>query len=327
MNNTASRYSLFSNPAFLLMVLIASWISAGFVPYAGNESHWIPALISVTDISQLSEMWSMYIATGLLIFNAFSLYVIGLKRLNTGKNKFLLPVIYLIFVLVSPSVLYFSGSSAAASLVLWSLYFITTSKQSDLHFFISGFLASIAALFEPALVLLEFLIIGFALKSRGISARSLVMMFSSMMIPFLFMLSVRYLLYQDAAIFTELFAEAVLSADPMQIGLQSFADLVLYLALFVVLLSAVWHIAEKRGRFKIEKARTLTRFVLMLMLMLLIIMLFPGKMSSFAPVISIPAAVLMNEYLLNYEKSNKHKIQWIILLALMLVARLSEIIR
>ncbi|MDD4057426.1 MAG: DUF6427 family protein [Bacteroidales bacterium] len=326
MNSRGSRYSFFTAPATLLILLLAFWISAGFVPNITIEEDWVPALISFTDISQLGHRWSIYFGTFFLLLNSFSLYVIGLKSLYTGRNKFLIPLIYLLFVLVSPSSLYFSGTSVASLLLLWSLYFSITSKQSNLHFFISGFLASNAILFEPSLTLLVFLIMAFAFSSRGLSARSLVMMLSSILIPFLFTLSIRYLLFEDATLFAELFYEKITSVSPFQIGLQSFADLVLYIALFVVLLSAVWHIAEQRGRYKIEKSRTMTRFVLMLIVLLLIIVLFPNKMTAYAPIIAIPAAVLMNEYLLNYDKSNKHKIQWIILLTLMLVARISEII-
>ncbi|MDX9781399.1 MAG: DUF6427 family protein [Bacteroidales bacterium] len=326
MNSKGSRYSFFTSPATLVVLLLLSWISAGFVPHLKVEEDWIPALISFLDISTIRERWSMYISTFFLVCNAVSLYVIGLKSLSTGKNKFLLPLIYLLFVLISPSSLYFTGTSVSSLLMLWSLYFSTTSKQSDLHFFISGFLASVAALFEPTLALLVLLIMAFAFSSRGVSARSLVMMLASVLIPFVFVLSVRYILFDDALLFAELFLNTVTTFYPLQTGLQNFPDIVLYIALFVVLLSAFWYVFQERGRYKIEKARTMTRFILMILVMLSIILMFPQNMTHFAPVISIPASVLMNEYLINYEKSNKHKIQWIILLTLMLVARISEII-
>ena len=326
MNNRSSRYSFFINPVTLFILLLVSWISAGFVPHIKAEDNWIPALTSFTDISNLGERWSMYISTLLLICNAISIYAIGLKSMATGKNKFLLPLIYLLFVLISPSALYFSGSSVSSLLILWSLYFSNKSKQSDLHFFISGFLSALAILFEPTLALLVILIMFFAFSTRGVTARSVVMMSASVLIPFIFVLSVRYILYDDAVLFSDLFIDAVTAAYPLQFALQNFSDLVLYLALFITLLSAVWYIAEQRGRYKIEKAKIMTRFILMLLIVLAIILLYPINMTYYASVISIPVAVIMNEYLINYEKSNKHKIQWIILLTLMLVARISEII-
>lgn len=327
MNKRGKRYSVILNPAVLLVLLIASWISAGFisVPYTGGE--WIPAVISFADISQMGESLSRYIATMLLIANAISLYAIGLKRLTTGANKFLLPVIYLLFVMISPASLKFSGAAAAAPLVLWSLYFSVSSKQSDLHFFISGFLASIAALFEPTLGLLVLLAVSMAFYSRGVNARSLVMMLTSVFLPLIFVISIRHLLFDDALLFAELYFEEFINISPLEFTIKSFADLVLYVAISIVLISAIWHIFQKMRGYKIEKARAISRFTLMLLTIIIVVFLFPVNSLSIAPVISIPVSVVINEYLLNYDKSNKHKIQWIILLALMLVARISEIIR
>lgn len=327
MDTRGKRDSLILNPMMLVVLLLASWVSAGFVSLPPSLGEWIPAIISFTDISQMGTSLSKSIATMLLVINALSLYSIGLRSLSTGANKFLLPLIYLLFVLISPASLRFSGASAAAPIMLWSIYFSISPKQSDLHFFISGFLASLAALFEPSLALIILLVLLLAFSSRGVNIRSFITLLSSVILPFSFILTIRYVLFNDALLFAELYLNEFINISPLDFSINSFADIVLFAALIVVLISSLWYIAQKRGNYKINKSRAVNRFSLLLGAIVVVLVLFPDNTSSMAPVVAIPVSVVINEYLLNYEKSNKHKVQWAILLSLMLVARISEIIR
>jgi len=103
-----------ANPLFLGLLLILLFLSALYSTDKSFTSEWIPILISFFDTSFYTREISIILS-----------------------SLFILPLLFLIFVFISPESIYFSGSSFAAPLFLWSIYFTIQSKKSDLNCFIS----------------------------------------------------------------------------------------------------------------------------------------------------------------------------------------------
>lgn len=323
---TPGKYNFSTNPLLLSGLLLVSYYAAFRTSGHASNAEWIPALISFVDTESVTPRLSFILSTFFLAVNAISLYIIGLKLLGTGKNKFLLPVIYLIFALVSPKVLIFSGSSAAALFVLWSLYFTISAKQSDLHFFVSGFLISVATLFEPQLTFIVPLIISYSMMTKGAGARSAVLMLFAVAIPWLFMLSLRYIFFQDATLFAQLFADELTGISLFRFSLESVADFALILFFVIISFSSVAFIMGQRNHYKILKAMAYTRFILLLLFLVLMLFIYPHTRGTLSSLIAMPVSLVVNEYMLNYTKSNKHQIQFLILLILILVAGISNLL-
>jgi len=323
---TPGKYNFSTNPLLLSGLLLVSYYAAFRISGHASNAEWIPALISFVDAESVTPRLSLFLSTFFLAANAISLYIIGLKLLGTGKNKFLLPVIYLIFALVSPKVLIFSGSSAAALFVLWSLYFTISAKQSDLHFFVSGFLISVATLFEPQLTFIVPLIISYSMMTKGAGARSAVLMLFAVAIPWLFMLSLRYIFFQDATLFAQLFADELTGISLFRFSLESVADFALMLFFVIISFSSVAFIMGQRNHYKILKSMAYTRFIILLLFLVLMLFIYPHTRGTLSSLIAMPVAIVVNEYMLNYTKSNKHQIQFIILLILILVAGISNLL-
>lgn len=323
MTNPA-KYNFSTNPLLLSGLLLVLYYAAVRISGDASYNEWIPALISFVDAESVTPRFSLFLSTIFLFINALSLYAIGLKLLGTGKNKFLLPVIYLIFALVSPRVLIFSGSSAAALFVLWSLYFTISAKQSDLHFFVSGFLISLATLFEPQLTFILPLIIVYSMMTKGAGARSAVLMLFAVAIPWIFMLSLRYIFFQDATLFAQLFADELTGISLFRFSLESVADFALMLFFIIISISSVAFIMGQRTHYKILKSMAYTRFIILLLFLVLMLFIYPHTRGTLSSLIAMPVAIVVNEYMLNYTKSNKHQIQFIILLILILVAGISN---
>ena len=323
---TPGKYNFSTNPLLLSGLLLVSYFAAFRISGNGSTVEWIPALISFVDAESVTPRLSLLLSTFFLAVNALSLYIIGLKLLGTGKNKFLLPVIYLIFALVSPKVLIFSGSSAAALFVLWSLYFTISAKQGDLQFFVSGFLISVATLFEPQLTFIVPLIIIYSMMTNGAGARSAVLMLFAVAIPWIFMLSLRYLFFQDATLFAQLFADELTGISLFRFSLESVADFALMLFFVIISFSSVAFIMGQRNHYKILKSMAYTRFIILLLFLVLMLFIYPHTRGTLSSLIAMPVAVVVNEYMLNYTKSNKHQIQFIILLILILVAIVSNLL-
>jgi hypothetical protein len=319
-------YNFVANPLFLGLILVLLYLSALYAPDKSFTSEWIPILISFFDTSFYTREISIILSSLAIGFTAISLYFIGLNLLGTGKNKFILPLLFLIFVYMSPESIYFSGSSFAAPLFLWSIYFTIQSKKSDLNCFIAGFLISLSLLFDPHTAILIPLVLYYIFISRGFSLRNAVYIITSILIPFVFLFSLRYILFQDATLFAELLISELIKISTFEFTLESVSESTIIAAFTVILLSAAAHILSERGRYGIIKSIAYTRFIMLLFFCVLVLVLYPGAEGSLSTIIAVPASVVASEYLVNYEKSNKHHIQFLILIMLVIVNRIADFI-
>ncbi|OFY39690.1 MAG: hypothetical protein A2X18_09780 [Bacteroidetes bacterium GWF2_40_14] len=316
------RYEFVTSPLFLGLFLVLYFVSALYLPVENSE-RWIPALIGFVDLESLPPDLSITLGTIFIILTSISLYVFNERNLMIGQRGILFPIVYLIFSITTPKSIFFSGVSVASLFVVWSLYYTMFSKKGDMELFISGFLISIAALFDPHVTLLFPLIIFFALRSAVVTPRAVAIVAGSLVIPFAFMLSFRYLFFQDALFFIEIFISDLTSIDYPSLRLMSVSDIIVTLSLFLYLMFAVSYALNNMNRYKILKSHSFSRFISLLLLCVLIVLFYPQSGEGLTQIIAIPVSVLVLEYVSSPEKPSKKKVGFLLVLIFLVINRIS----
>ncbi len=316
------KYDFVTSPIFLGLFLVLYFVSATFLPVENSE-RWIPALIGFVDLESITPTLSITLATVFIILTSISLYIFNERNLMIGQRGILFPIVYLIFSITTPKSIFFSGVSVASLFVVWSLYYTIFSKKGDMELFVSGFLISLAALFDPHVTLLFPLIVFFALRSAVVTPRAVAIVAGSLIIPFAFMLSFRYLFFQDALFFVEIFVSDLASIDYPSLSLMSVSDIIVTLSLFLYLMFAVSYALNNMNRYKILKSHSFSRFISLLLFCVLIVLFYPQSGEGLTQIIAIPVSVLVLEYVSSSEKPSKKKVGFLLVLIFLVINRIS----
>ncbi len=316
------KYLFITSPILLGVIMVLFYISALYLPYENSE-RWIPALIGIVDFDSISKQLSVILATIFLLLSTISLYSFNVQNMMIGRSFFLLPIIYLIFSLSTPSTLYFSGVSVASLFVIWSVYYSIFSKRGDKDLFISGFLISVAALFDPHIILLIPLIIFYSLRSSVVSLRTITIVIASIIIPFAFMFSFRYLFFQDAIFFGEIYLTDLSAIKYPSISLRNIAEIILALFFVIYISLAILNAVRNINRYKILKSNSFSRFISMLIFTGLIILLYPESGEGLIQIFSIPASVIVVEYISATEKPARKRAGYLLILIFLAMSRIA----
>ncbi len=319
------KYIFVTSPVFLGIFLMLLYISALYIPVENNE-RWIPALIGFLDFESISKSVSIIIASVFLISTAISLFIFNERNLMIGHRGIMLPVIYLIFAVASPKTLYFSGISVASLFVVWSLYYSLFSRKGDKEMFIAGFLIAVAALFDPHVTLLMPLIIFYSLRSSVLTARGVAVMIGSVMVPFIFMFSFRYLFFDDALFFGEIYLTDLKDICYPRIGLKNVADIVLALTTSIYLVFAISNSLSNINRYKILKSNSFSRFISWIVFSALIMVFYPKSGEAFIQILAIPGSVLVAEYITQTEKPTRKRVGFLLVLIFLSISRIASLI-
>jgi len=316
------KYNFVTSPIFLGLFFIFYFISAIYLPVENSE-RWIPALIGFVDLESISRSLSITLATVFILLTSISLYIFNERNLMIGQRGILFPIVYLIFAITTPKSIFFSGVSVASLFIVWSLYYSIFSKKGDTELFISGFLISLAALFDPHVTLLFPLIVFFALRSAVVTPRAVAIVAGSIIIPLAFMLAFRYLFFQDALFFVEIFINDLTSIDYPSLSLMSVSDIIVTLSLFLYLMFAVSYALNNMNRYKILKSHSFSRFISLLLLCILIVLFYPQSGEGLTQIIAIPVSVIVLEYVSSSEKPSKKKVGFLLVLIFLVINRIS----
>jgi len=319
------KYQFVTSSFFLGIFIILYYISALFIPVENSE-RWIPALIGFLDFESLTKFVSICLGTIFMVFTAISLYFFNERNLLIGKSGVLLPVVYLIFALSTPKTIYFSGVSVASLFVVWSIYYSLFTRKGDKELFISGFLISLAALFDPHITLLIPFILFYSLRFAGVTPRSVAVILGSILVPFAFMFSIRYLFFEDALFFGDIYLTDLKSIYYPSLSLKNVADIVLTLSLFIYLCFAISYALKNINRYKILKSNSFSRFISMLIFTSFIVFFYPQSGEGLTQIIVIPVSALVVEYISSTEKPTRKRIGYLLILIFLSISRVASFI-
>ena len=202
---------------------------------------------------------------------------------------------------MNPSVILFSGTSVALFLVICSFYFMIRKRRSSA--FIAPFFASLASLFYPYIFFGIILCVIYILISQKVTFRVLVTAVMGMLSPYLFVFSLRYILFEDIQLYLELFRSEILNFSLLKITAASVPEMLQIPLLAIVVLGSVRVVLRSIRYYKKEESSTLSRMMIILLLMVWVVVVYPVAYNSFMPFIAFPVSFLMCEYIKSIESS------------------------
>lgn len=314
------KYSFAISIPYLILLFAFMSATAWILP-AQNIHRWIPVLAGFVDIEDIPLLDSHIIAAVFLIITAVSLYAFNERYIMTGRVSLTLPLVFLILALSSPLSLIFSGTSVATLFLMWSLYTTLTLKKNDQNSFLSVFLATSAALFEPLAIFLIPIAMFFSIREIAVSLRKIVLILLAFLIPFLFIISLRFIFFDDAVIFAEEYLRHLKAGAVLEPNIRSVSNILFLLEFIMLLLTSIKSVYRRINSFKIVKSASFVRFTTMIVFLAILVILYPESSSWLMQIVSFPAAVLIVESTGENEDSHKRKLSFFLVTIFMVLSR------
>lgn len=304
-----------------LILLFAFMSATAWILPAENIHRWIPVMAGFVDIEDIPLLDSHIIAAVFLIITSVSLYAFNERYIMAGRVSLTLPLVFLILALSSPFSLIFSGTSVASLFLLWSLYTTLALKKNDQNSFLSVFLATTSALFEPLAVFMIPIAMFFSIRETAVSIRKIVLILLAFLIPFVFIISLRFIFFDDAVIFAEEYMRHLKFGEVMEPNIRSVSNILFLFEFILLLLTSIKDVYRRINSFKIVKSASFVRFTTMIVFLAILVILYPESSSWLMQVVSIPAAVLIVESTGENEDSHKRKLSFLLVTIFMVLSR------
>lgn len=327
MSKSNNRYKFVSSPLFLglysLLFLASSLVLSGGA-YSPIRESPISVLTGFLDIQSISATISVLLTLAITGVTAVIIYILNYRHFNTGKSSWTLLFLYFIFLFSSPQNIFLDGSIIAAPLYLLSLYFTIKSSKEQIDIFSAGILISAASLFDYHLLALIPFLIYYSLVKSSFSFRSLVIFISAIILPYLFVFSIRYIVFEDASLFAEIIWLNISSIRAPHLNIDSVAHVSLILFSLFIAYRAIYSTINKLTSIKIIKATALTRFTVTAILFAVIMLLYRDIQASFMTLLAIPASYLLNEYLTSKNTDKNKRGEFLVFLIILALARVAQ---
>ena len=315
------KYSFWTKVLSCLLAGLA--VTSFFIPDMGRGEVWIPLLSGFCDLSAFSENVILKAILG-GIFNLLicvSLLAINTKSVNNVFNPGLTLIFFLLIVFLNPSAVYFSALHPAVLLFVWSQYcFITRQK------FMSMFLLSSAALFYAPLLWVLPLIMVISIFGAADIPRVAVKSLGGIILPFLYILCFRYMVFNDALIFVD---EYLGRAMDFSTPFRSLEISSLFLAVCLVWMSlhAISHMFARLYRNSIVTEHILKMEFMCAVMGAAVFAMFWGDGNvPVNMVLALPLALLLSHYFTSNINTAAARIELILLCCAALIFRLSYFI-
>ncbi|MCK9627910.1 MAG: hypothetical protein M0R37_04890 [Bacteroidales bacterium] len=304
-----------------LILLLAFMSATAWILPAENINRWIPVMAGFVDIEDIPLFDSHIIASLFLIATSVSLYAFNERYIMTGRVSLTLPLVFLILALSSPFSLIFSGTSVATLFLLWSFYTTLTLKKNDQNSFLSVFLATSSALFEPLAVYIIPVVMFFSIRETTVSLRKIVLTVLAFLIPFIFIISLRFIFFDDALIFAEEYLGHLKFGTVLEPNIRSVSNILFLIGFIILLLASFRDIYKRINSFKIVKSASFVRFTTMIVFLAALVVLYPESSGWIMQIVSVPAAVLIVESTGESEDSHKRKRSFLLVTIFIVLSR------
>ena len=322
-----NRYKFVYSPFFLglysLFFLVTSLYLSSNI-YSPPRDFQISVLTGFIDTQYLSCTISVLITLAITGLTAAIIYILNYRYFNTGKSSSVLVFLYLIFLLSSPKTIFFTGNTIAAPLFLLSLFFTFGSTNEHINIFYSGTLISIATLFDFHLFILIPFIIYYSLIKSSFSFRSIIMFLSAIILPYLFVFSIRYILFEDASLFAQIIWSNITSISAPHLNIDSVANVCLISFSLFIFYRAISSITNTLSNLKSIKANALIRFIITALALAAIMLLNRDIQGEFMTLLAIPISYILNEYLASKNTDKNKRGEFLVLLIILALTRITE---
>lgn len=312
------KYSFWIKVLSCLLAGLA--ITSYLIPYGDKGEVWIPLLSGFFDFAVISGRPFL---SGILggVSNALiaaSLLAINTKSVNNVLNPALSVIFVLVIVYLNPAAAYFSPMHVAVLLLVWAQNCFIIGQK-----FRSMFLLSSAALFYAPLMWGVPLVLIISVIGAGDMARVAVKSLGGILLPLLYVLCFRYMVYADALVFIDEYWEQMLTfSSPLRS--VTFTSLFLAGCIGVTALHSVSYMFSK-----LYKNSIVTEHILKMEFMSFIfgtIFLFMFWGSGNDPMhlfVAVPLAMLYTHYFTGKINAAAARVELILLCSAAVISRLS----
>lgn len=311
------KYSFWIKLLYCLLAALA--ITSYLVPFVDKEEDWIPLLSGYADLTAFN---GNLLLRGILggisnVLIALSLLVINTKSVNNVFNPNLSVAFFLILILLDPGASYLNSMHPALLCFVWGQYFFISNRK-----FISMFLLATSALFYAPLALALPLVWIISIIGASDMLRVAVKSLGGLLLPFLYLLSFRYMAFGDAVIFLEEYSLHALGfSSPLHI--LNVPTIFLILCLAAITLHSVSYMFARLYSNSIITEHVLKMEFMCLILGSGLFFLFMG--SGSVPVnmiVALPIAMLFSHYFTGNITAAPARVELILLCCAAVISRL-----
>ena len=312
------KYSFWIKVLSCLLAGLA--ITSYLIPVGDRGEDWIPLLSGFFDFAVIS---GKPVLSGILggLFNtliAVSLLAVNTKSVNNVLNPALSVIFFLVIIYLNPGAAYFSPMHAVVLLLVWSQNCFIISQK-----FTSMFLLSCAALFYAPLMWGIPLVLIISVIGAGDMARVAVKSLGGVLLPLLYVLCFRYMVYADALVFIDEYIEQMFTfSSPL--GSLTFTSLYLMGCVGVIALHAVSYMFSKLYKNSIVTEHILKMEFMTLLMGSVVFFLYWGDNSApINMIVAVPLAMLYSHYFTGRINAAAARVELILLCSAAVISRLS----
>lgn len=312
------KYSFWIKVLSCLLAGLA--ITSYLIPSGDKGEDWIPLLSGFFDFAVIS---GRPVLSGILggVFNALiaaSLLAINTKSVNNVLNPALSVIFFLVIAYLHPGAAYFSPIHVAVLLLVWSQNCFIIGQK-----FTSMFLMSSAALFYAPLMWGVPLVLIISVIGAGDMARVAVKSLGGIVLPLLYVLCFRYMVYADALVFIDEYIEQMFTfSSPLKS--ITFTSLYLIGCVGVTALHAISYMFSKLYKNSIVTEHILKmEFMTLLMGAVLFFMYWGESNVPMNLIVAVPLAMLYTHYFTGKINAAAARVELILLCSAAVISRLS----
>ncbi|MDD2584202.1 MAG: hypothetical protein PHE99_04575 [Bacteroidales bacterium] len=322
-----NRYKFVYSPLFLgmsaLFFLTTSLLLSG-ANYSIQKVSQISILTGFLETQYLSTTVSVLLTLAVTGVTASIIHILNYRHFHTGKDSLVLIFLYLIFLFSSPETIFFNVNTIAAPLFLLSLYYTINPANNHTNIFLASILISIATLFDFHLLALIPFIFYYSLIKSSFSIRSLIIFVGATILPYLFLFSIRYIVFEDASLYAQILWQKITTISVPHLNIDTVAHIILFAFSLYIAYRAVYSILNKLRSLKIIKATALLRFIVTAIVLTIIMLLNKEIKGEYMTLLAIPSAFIINEYLTSKKTDKNKRGEFLVLLIILTLSRVAE---
>ncbi len=300
------------NKAALIAVALFLFVSSFFL--LGGEP-WAAGYIN------LSERGSILLGLFSFVLLLFSTYVVSAPMLPQPSERATALLFVAAIHFINPNALYFSPIYPASIALLWAHYCLLNRQL-----FTGFFLIAVASMFYPPIIWTTPFAALLLLAGEQDALRSIIKFLGGLLVPFILLLSVQYLLDRDVVDYLSHFLSRITTIS-ITLASKDLVYLFMLLCLTVVAVHAILILFVSIKTKGIADAYLIKTECIYVILTFLLFLFFGSKESlPLSVLVGCPLGILLSKYFFDFGNKPLARVEILLLLVALVVARLGYFI-
>lgn len=298
-------------------------VTSFLIPIGNREEEWIPLVSGFLDLSSIygSPVLSGILGTFSVCAIVASMLAINKETVNNAFNPYLSALFFLFITLLDPSALYLSCIHPVVLLFVWGQYCFLINQK-----FTSMFLLSCSVLFYPQLIWALPVVLIISVFGAADIPRVAMKSLGGLLLPLLYIICFRYMMFGDASVFVEEFMNRAASISSPVYSVK-FTMLFALLCIFGVALHAISYMFAGLHKNSIMTVHILRMEFMSLILGTAMLVLFWGNGNL--PVnmmVALPLSLILSHYFTGNINAASARVELVLLCCAAIICRLSYFI-